>query len=303
MSDTTTPTINPIENNAATTVTVESPSVAAPQISDAFAMNLEDLRKAAFDPQPGPVAQPQTDPQAAPAPPIKAEPFTLTQDGDTFVLKYSTGEVFKGATSEETYRKAAENAVRNIEYAKQVKKLYDDFQQNPSKPVQMPDQPSTEDQEVKEAEVFREFVQKKVLTREVKAQIVADAVGMTPEQLSEQWANMKARTDAFEQHATLLDFQRENSHTFVHTPENEQGIIRALATMGVQQFPNAQQLKTAWSLALLEGWATPLTPVSMQAKRPPMAPVMPSMGSTTPAGDGNPWSMDIAALKKAAGLG
>ena len=306
MSDTITPTINPIESNEATTVTVESPSAVAPQVSerDAFAMDLGDLKKAAFE-QIAEAAQPQTDPRSQPTPsqPVKAEPFTLTQDGDTFVLKYATGEVYKGANEVEVYRKAAENAVRNIEYAKQVKRLYDEFQQNPAKPVQMPDDPSTQDQQTQEAQALRDFVLKGVLTPEVKAQIVADAVGMTPEQLSQQWQTMRARTDAFEQQATLLDFQKENAHTFVDTPQNQQAIMKALETMGVQQFPTAQQLKTAWSLSLLEGWATPLTPASMQLKRPPMAPVMPSMGSTTPAGDGNPWSMDIAALKKAAGLG
>jgi hypothetical protein len=299
MSDVITPALNPIENNAATTLMVESPSAVEPQISerDAFAMPMEDLKKAVFDPPQQPT--PKTDPQP-PAQPAKAEPFTLTQDGDTFVLKYATGEVYKGANEVEVYRKAAENAVRNIEYAKQVKKLYDEFQQNPSKPVQMPDQPSTEDQQAQEAQALREFVLKGVLTPEVKAQIVAEAVGMSPEQLHQEWASMKARTDFFEQQAAIADFQKQNSSTFVDTVENEQAVMRALDTMGVKQFPNAQQLKTAWSLALLEGWGRPATPASMQSK-PPRPPVMPSAG-TSPIGNQNPMTMPLDELKRAAGL-
>lgn len=299
MSEITTPTLTPIENNTPT-ITVETPSLAEPQISekDAFAMDIADLKKAAFDPAPQPalVAQPQPDPQATPG---KPEPFTLTQDGDTVVLKYATGETFKGANEVEVYRKAAENAVRNIEWAKQVKAQYEAFQQNPAKPVQMPSDPLTQDQQAHEVAALRELL----LTPEVKAQIVAGAIGMTPEQLQQEWASVKARTDAFAQQTTLLNFQKENSQTFVPTAQNEQAIIKALETMGVQQFPNTQQLKTAWSLALLEGWATPATPASAQPQRPIRPPVMPSMGAPATTGGDDIWTMPLDQLKKTAGLG
>ena len=294
MTETITPTINPIENNTAQTVTVESPSTGAPHISerDAFAMPIDDLKKAAFEePQPAPVAQPDPQPQAQPA---NTGPYTLTQDGDTFVLKYATGEVFKGANELEVYKKAAENAVRNIEWAKQVKKQYDEFQQNPAKPVAMPDQPANPEEQARQMEE----------RRQIFLEGLSDAIGMTPEELRQQWANMKARTDAFDQQAAVMDFYKKNSETYIDTPENQQAIIKGLQSMGISgRSPSAQELTTAWSLALLEGYAVPATPASMQPKRPPMPPPMPTMGGGMSRGDSNPWSMDMDALKKAAGLG
>lgn len=130
-------TPNPVGAVVETTPTPTEPSISQPadQILQQTRDNLHHSQ-----------LQPRNDHgqfAGAPQPndPQPAQDFVVEQTADGWQVRYSTGEVFKGASEVEAYRKAAENAVNNIKYAKELKSKLES--QQPVQPVQQQPQQQT----------------------------------------------------------------------------------------------------------------------------------------------------------------
>jgi hypothetical protein len=290
MSETITPTLNPIDNNAATVVNVETPSV--PQISekDAFAMDLGDLKKAAFEPAPAPIAQPQG--QTSP------EPYTVEQGPDGIQVRLSPehgGEVFKGKDFNEVIAKLAKSKADGNAYIKQLK-TQPGTQPN-AMPQQFPDPAMQQSPEEAQREAAQ-FLQSMVLTPEVKQQIVAEAVGIDPRALPRTFRGIAQTVGEFQANNTALEFHLR-CPDYVDLPDQTKALEHALGNL--EHPATVDDCEKAWAYATYKNpQLRYVPPTSTPAPRPP---VMPSAGGSGPTGDQNAWSMDMTDLKKAAGLG
>lgn len=275
-------------------------------------MDMGDLAKAAGIDGTTPALQPQSvepTPQAQPQA-LPDAPYTLAQENGSFVLKYKTGEVFKGANEMEVFRKAAENAVRTTEWARTVKAQYDQFQQNPNQPVQMPNEPTTPEQEAQaamlQAQAVREFFMKDVVTPELSASIVANALGVPVDQLPQVLEQYQSTFQDNYQRNQLRDFHA-SCPEYADLPEQADALASTLVEMHGGQVPpnyvpSAQDLRLAWAMALHEGKAQPY--IHRTPPPAPKFPVMPTVNAASQSltGGQDVWSMPLDQLATLAGI-
>lgn len=272
---------------------VEVPPVEVPPISerDAFAMDLGDLKKAAFDPQPAPTAQPQTDPQPQTAP----EPYTVEQGPDGVQVRLSPeygGEVYKGKDLNEVVAKLAKSKADTNAYVKQLKTQMGQPQAQPQ-PFLDPAMPQSPEDEQRAQQEAAEFLRTALLTSELKRQLVTEALNNDPRvhQITSTVQEFTAHNMAFEFHRRCPDY--------VDLPEQTKALEQALGNL--DHPATVDDLEMAWARVV---YKTPqlryVPPSSTPASRPP---VMPSAGAPQGGGDQSAWSMDLNDLKKAAGLG
>ncbi len=275
---------------------VTTPVETEPQITEqqAAQMPMHELRRVAIE---GAAPQSTEPPQSEPQ---QDQPYTLSQDDGSFCLKYRTGEVFKGASELEVYRKAAENAVRNVEYAKTIKRQYEQFMQD-HKPVSMADAPgepemAAEAQRIQQEELRRYFAEN-ILTPEMKREIAAEAFGVPVEALPQAYAQINEAWRQNHVNTAVTGFQ-VSCPDYGPSPENDRAIMQQLEHLPNDYVPTAADLQTAWARALYSGAARPYVPHKEQPRIPPPPP-MPGAGASGTQAP-NPWTMDIKQLRKEA---
>ena len=261
-----------------------------PQISeqDAFAMDLGDLKRAAFDqqPQPAPVAQPEAQPQATP------EPYTVEQGPDGIQVRLSPeygGEVFKGKDFNEVLGKLAKSKADGNAYIKQLKTQPTQAQPQQPDPM-MPQSPEDEQRAQQEA---AEFLRAALFTPAVKQQLVTEALSSDPRvhQITSTVQEFQAHNMAFEFHRRCPDY--------VDLPEQTQALDQALGNL--QGSATVEDLEKAWAYVTYKNpQLRYVPPTSTPAPRPP---VMPSAGAPQFGGEQSAWEMPLDELKKRAGLG
>lgn len=292
-----------------------APVVETPQISEsqAFAMDMGELAKVAGIDGSAPIVQPQSAVEPTPQAQPQAQPdapYTLSQENGSFILRYKTGETFKGANEVEAFRKAAENAVRTTEWARTVKAQYDQFQQNPNQPVQMPNEPTTPEQEAQaamlQAQAVREYFQKEILTPELKASILADGLGVPVDQLPQVLEQYQTTFQNSYSSSQLREFHT-SCPEYADLPEQADALANSLVELHggnvpANYIPSAQDLKLAWAVALHQGAAQPY--IHRTPPPAPRAPIMPSTNAAAVNGTGgqSEWAMDLDALGKLAGV-
>lgn len=251
--------------------------------SDPQAMPLADLKNAAglgTPPEGG------TPPAAAapPPPPVVPEKFTLSQDDNGVVITLSPeygGEVFKGKDVNEVLTKLAGSKADTNAYVKQLK-----TQPTAPVPVATPATPPPIDPAVQ-------------ATRDWLLAENAAALGMTPDEYKARVGMVFKTTEQMATNIAVADFH-QMCPGYTDTPENS-AALSSYFPEDFNRFPNAQELKQAYALAVLDG---KITPASAQAPpATPRPPIMPSAGASGPTGDQNAWTIPLDQLKQQAGLG
>jgi hypothetical protein len=250
--------------------------------SDPQAMPLADLKQAAGL---GTPAEPAAPPVAGPPPPPAVpEKFTVSQDDNGVVITLSPeygGEVFKGKDFNEVVTKLAGSKADTNAYVKQLKS-----QPATPPPVVTPAAPPPVDPAVQ-------------ATRDWLLAETAAGLGMTPEEYKARVGVVFKTTEQMATNIAVADFH-QMCPGYTDTPENS-AALSSYFPEDFNRFPNAQELKQAYALAVLDG---KITPASAQPQTPAARPpIMPSAGGSGPTGDQNAWTMPLDQLKTQAGLG
>src|SRR5581483_1768580 len=223
-----------------TITTVEAPSLNG---ENPWAIPLTDLKQAAGIDQPAPVAQPQSQVQLEPQSPAAAspsEPYMMVETSDGIELKLNTGEVFRGKDINELLPKLVKSKIDTTVWARQVRKEYDDFQQNPAQSVQMPQDPASPEMEaqaaMEQAKPVRDFILKDVLTPEAKASIVADVLQVPVEQLPQVLERYSTASENWQMGNALKEFHMACPE-YVDLPEQGEALASTLVELHGGQIP------------------------------------------------------------------
>lgn len=263
-----------------------TPEPAAPQISaeQAATMTTAELRTAWVGDGETP-SQPQSTADAQPAYQVKSG-----ADGRT-EIHLETGEVYKGKNEAEAWGELAKSKVHQAKYIREMnefRKTFDAWrtsdnvspQTAPVPPQEVPTL-TPEQQQAAEAEAqaaqlsaIRNWFSSEVVTPEMRRSLVAEAIGVPPEQLESVVGQIYQNNITFATNRALMDFYQATPE-FMDTPENTAAMMEQLQGFEPGQIPTAQDLSRAWALALYSGKAKPAPQIQPQSRRTP-PPVMPS---------------------------
>jgi hypothetical protein len=122
---------------------------------------------------------------------------------------------------------------------------------------------------------------------------------MSPDEYKARVGMVFQTTEQMATNIAVADFHKM-CPGYTDTPENS-AALGSYFPEDFGRFPNAQELKQAYALAVLDG---KITPASAQPQPvAPRPPIMPSAGGSGPTGDQSAWTMPLDQLKQQAGLG